>query len=293
MKHLFSITLALLTLLTGTASARDPFIPSTWTEGWVMANGIRMHYWRTGGDKPPMIMAHGYSDTGLCWTSIAQELDDQYDIILPDARGFGHTDPPSKSEPVDVQVEDLAALIKELKLNKPILMGHSMGSSSVAWFSARYPDVPKAAILVDPRLVSSSSNSRSRSPEATEKAAADIIKKNNTTYEELIDGQIIRHPEWGMTALHFWALSKQLYHPNTAYRSSGDRPDMSELFSKTKCPTLILKADDQGELREKNKEVTAILKHGKIVHVEGAGHTVHWDQKERFLEALTPFLNKL
>ncbi|MCB1123650.1 MAG: alpha/beta hydrolase [Verrucomicrobiae bacterium] len=288
---LASIFISLFVSLSVTA--RDPYIPSTWTKGWVMANGIRMHYWRTGGDKPQMLMAHGYSDTGLCWTSIAQELDDRYDIILPDARGFGLTDPPSKDEPVDVQVEDLAALIKELGLKKPILMGHSMGSSSVAWFSARYPAVPKAAILVDPRLVSSGSGFGPRSPEETAKAMADIIKRNNMTYEALIDGQIKNHPEWGITALHFWALSKQLYHPNTAYRSSGDRPSMSELFEKIKCPTLILKADNQGAEREENIKVASILRKGKLVHVEGAGHTVHWDQKERFLAALNPFLKQL
>ena len=52
--------------------------------------------------------------------------------------------------PPDVQVEDLAGLIKELKLERPILMGHSMGSASVAQFAAKYPDVPRAVILEDP-----------------------------------------------------------------------------------------------------------------------------------------------
>lgn len=292
MKKALTIVFCSLLISFG-VTAKDPFIPSTWSEGWVMANGIRMHYWRSGGDKPQLLLAHGYSDTGLCWTSIAQELDDEYDIIMPDARGFGLTDPPSQSEPVDVQVEDLAALIEALDLKDPILMGHSMGSSSVAWFSARYPDVPRAAILVDPRLVSRGSGYASRTPEEMEKAAADIIARNNMTYEELIDRQMEGTPEWGMTALHFWALSKQLYHPNTAYRSPGDRPDMSELFVDIQCPTLILKADDQGEVREQNKEVAAILKNGELVHVAGAGHTVHWDQKERFLEALKAFLERL
>ena len=68
---------------------------------------------------------------------------------------------------------------------------------------------------------------------------------------------------------------------------------MGDLFSQISCPTLILKADNQGEIREKNKEVAAILKQGQLVHVEGAGHTVHWDQKDRFLKALFPFLQEL
>ena len=115
-----------------------------------MANGIRLHYWRTGGaDKTPLVLAHGSSDDGLCWTNLAKELQDGYDIIMFDARGHGLSDPPTASDPQDVQVEDLAGLIKELKLTKPILMGHSMGSASVAQFATKYPDVARAVILED------------------------------------------------------------------------------------------------------------------------------------------------
>ena len=119
----------------------------------MIANGIRIHYWRTGGDKPVLLMAHGYSDDGLCWTNLAKELESHYDIIMADARGHGLSDPPTKSDPADVQAEDLAGLIRELKLEQPILMGHSMGSASVAWLAAKYPDLPRAVILEDPRLI--------------------------------------------------------------------------------------------------------------------------------------------
>ena len=293
MKRYLTLILTLTTFATETTAARDPHIPSNWTEGWVVANDIRMHYWRTGGEKPPMLMLHGYSDDGLCWTAIAKELEDNYDIILPDARGFGLTDPPSQSEPTDIQVQDLASLIKALKLDKPILLGHSMGSSSVAWFSARFPDVPKASILVDPRLVSRTPNESAERNAGVEKRVADILQRNNTSYETLFDGQKARNPHFSFTELHFWVLSKQLYHPNTAYRSANDRPSMSELFAKTSCPTLILKADDQGEPREKNKIIAAILKTGKLVHVKDARHSVHRDQPQLFLEALNSFLDNI
>ncbi|MDA0349518.1 MAG: alpha/beta hydrolase [Verrucomicrobia bacterium] len=293
MNRFLALVIALTIFSTRPVAAIDPHIPSHWTEGWVVANNIRMHYWRTGGEKPPLMMLHGYSDDGLCWTAIAKELEHKYDIILPDARGFGLTDPPSQSEPADIQVEDLSNLIKALKLQKPILMGHSMGSSSVAWFSARHPEIPKASILVDPRLVSSPTTEPTDRNAGVEKRVADILARNNTSYEALFDGQKARNPHFSFLELHFWALSKQLYHPNTAYRSPDDRPSMSELFAKTNCPTLILKADDQGELREKNKEVAALLKEGQLVHVKDAGHSVHRDQPKLFLDALNSFLDKI
>lgn len=242
-------------------------------------------------------MAHGYSDDGLCWTAMAKELEDNYDVILPDARGFGRTDPPSKNEPVDIQVEDLAGFIIALEIKNPILLGHSMGSASVAWFAARYPDVPRASILVDPRLVSHSPPgkppSKTEEKTATQNRVAGILKRNNTPYEALFNSQMEQNPHFGFTELHFWALSKQLHHPNTAYRNTDARPNMSDLFEKTICPTLILKADDQGELRSQNEEVASILDHGRLIHVSGAGHSVHRDQPKLFLEALNIFLAKL
>src|SRR5687768_5957568 len=138
--------------VSGPAVAGPP-PPAGWTDGYVVANGIRLHYWRTGGSKPPLVLAHGSSDDALCWTNLAKELTDRYDVIMFDARGHGLSDPPTAADPADVQAEDLAGLIKALKLEKPILMGHSMGSASVAWFAAKYPDVPRAVILEDPALV--------------------------------------------------------------------------------------------------------------------------------------------
>ena len=140
-------------LLAAAPALAGPPPPAGWTDGYVSANGIRLHYWRTGGAKPALVMAHGSSDDALCWTNLARELTDRYDVIMFDARGHGLSDPPTAADPVDVQVEDLAGLIKALKLDKPILMGHSMGSASVAWFAAKYPDVPRAVILEDPALV--------------------------------------------------------------------------------------------------------------------------------------------
>ena len=136
MKLRNSLLAGVVLALCAAPSSAGPQPPAGWTDGYVVANGIRIHYWRTGGNKPALVMAHGSSDDGLCWTNLAREFQDQYDIVMFDARGHGLSDPPSPSDPPDVQVEDLAGLIKELKLARPILMGHSMGSSSVARFAA-------------------------------------------------------------------------------------------------------------------------------------------------------------
>lgn len=268
-------------------AAAEP--PAGWTDGYVVANGIRIHYWRTGGEKPVLVLAHGSSDDALCWTNLAKELTDKYDVIMFDARGHGLSDPPAASDAADVQVEDLAGLIKALSLTKPILMGHSMGSASVAHFAAKYPDVPRAVILEDPALLR-----RAGAPPASQQTPEErqtaILARNNMTEEELVAGCMKNSPKWGRSECETWAPSKRRHHPRTALLSTAGRPAMRDLLPKITAPTLILKADAEADVRKQNEEVAALLKHGKIVHIAGAGHNVRREGKEETLQVLKAFL---
>jgi pimeloyl-ACP methyl ester carboxylesterase len=283
--------LALVLLALAAPSWAGPQPPAGWTDGYVVANGIRIHYWRTGGtSKPALVMAHGSSDDGLCWTNLAREFQDQYDIVMFDARGHGLSDPPTPSDPPDVQVEDLAGLIKELKLSRPILMGHSMGSSAVARFAAKYPDVARAVILEDPGLVRNTASTGAAAQTPDQRRAA-ILVRNNTTEEVLVAGCMKNSPKWGQSECEFWAPSKRRHHPGTVTTVPSTLPPISELFVKITAPTLILKADAQGDLRKQNEEIASRLPRGKIVHIEGAGHNVRRENKAQTIEVMKAFLS--
>jgi pimeloyl-ACP methyl ester carboxylesterase len=277
------------------AAAAAPPAPANWKDGYVLTNGIRMHYWRTGGNKTPLVMAHGSSDDGLCWTNLAKQFESGFDIIMIDARGHGLSDPPKPDDPVDVQADDLAGLIRELKLTKPIVMGHSMGSFAAAAFAAKYPDMARAVILEDPNLAPRRADAAPPGAPADPQARrAAVLARNNTSEAELVAGCMKNSPKWGRSECEIWAPSKRRHHPDTALgRGVGARPPMSDLFGRITVPTLILKADAQGELRQQNERVAAILKHGEIVHLEGAGHNVRREAKQRTVEVLRAFLSKV
>jgi hypothetical protein len=229
-----------------------------------MANGIRIHYWRTGGNKTPLVLAHGSSGDGLCWTNLAKELQNDYDLILFDAHGHGMTDPPVRADPADVQVEDLAGLIRELKLQADphgtlngsrvcrVVRGevsrHSPGRSA-----RRSGLGEKAERAVTPGV-----------PADPEQRKDGILARNNMTEEQLVGGCLRDSPKWGRSECEIWAPSKRRHHPNTALGSMAGRPQMSELFPKTTAPTLSLKAGAQGELRARNEPIAGLLKNGKV-----------------------------
>jgi N-formylmaleamate deformylase len=123
---------------------------SKWSDGYVTANGLKIHYYRTGGDKPKVIFNHGAGDDGLCWTRIVKELENDYDVIMVDARGHGKSASGKKDYSTQARVADLAGLIQALHLEKPVVGGHSMGADTSLHLAAEFPQMAKAIFLEDP-----------------------------------------------------------------------------------------------------------------------------------------------
>ena len=122
----------------------------SWQSAHIEANGLKLHYTRTGGDKPPVVLAHGFSDAGLCWTPVAEALAADYDIIMVDARGHGLSDAPAQGYGTAEQAGDLAGVITGLALKRPALLGHSMGAATILAMAGLHPELPGAILLEDP-----------------------------------------------------------------------------------------------------------------------------------------------
>src|SRR5918999_1840991 len=133
---------------------KPPGIPDGWSDGYVYANGVRLHYYRAvpALGKPVMVMVHGVTDNGLCWTTLTWKLQDSYDIYMLDARGHGLSDPFTPSDNSETLVKDVVEFVRVMKFEKPILMGHSMGAATVMRVGAEHPDLAKAIIMLDPGL---------------------------------------------------------------------------------------------------------------------------------------------
>src|SRR5689334_12208850 len=97
---------------------------TSWQSSDIEVHGLRLHYTRTGGAGPPLVLAHGVGDDGLCWTTVAEALMPEYDVIMVDARGHGRSDAPEQGYGPAVQAADLAGVIAGLDLHRPIILGH-------------------------------------------------------------------------------------------------------------------------------------------------------------------------
>jgi pimeloyl-ACP methyl ester carboxylesterase len=144
--------LCLLVLVSAVANAAPPpGIPDGWSDAFAYVNGVRIHYYHAvpAPGKPVIVMVHGVTDNGLCWTTLTWKLQDAYDIYMPDTRGHGLSDPFTASDNGDTLIKDVVEFVKVMKFEKPILMGHSMGGATVIRIGAEYLDVAKAIVVLD------------------------------------------------------------------------------------------------------------------------------------------------
>jgi N-formylmaleamate deformylase len=267
-----------------------------WLAGDIHANGIKIHYYRSGGAKPPIVLCHGATDNGLCWTPVARALEENYDVIMPDSRWHGFSDGPAEGNSPDCQVEDLIGFVQALKLEKPVLMGHSMGANTVLKAASCNPDLARAVILEDPPL---------REPQETENPGqarpfGDRMRQSLLGYktmsrEALIEMIRSQAPAWSEDELGPWADSKLQVSLNFTERLKNRPMPVSpwEDLAKITCPVLLITADpEKGAIitpavAQKASEVLPAL---KVVRIHNAGHSIRREAFGFYMAAVKGFL---
>ncbi|MGD0552300.1 MAG: alpha/beta hydrolase [Sedimentisphaerales bacterium] len=292
--------LVCLTLIFGVASScysqsadtNAVKLPYGWTSGDVKANGITLHYYRTGnGSLPPMVLSHGYTDNGLCWTDLAHAMEKKYDVIMYDLRGHGLSDAPAKGYSIEDNVSDIVGLIKALKLQHPVIIGHSLGGSIAAIVAAQYPDIPKKVVLIDPPgLVKPMFETSEDMNRARSWFTRDMNNLKHLSKEDLIKVAAQRHPAISEAARGRWADSKMQMKPQII-DSVLTIPPLKPYLPKITVPTLILKADANDTVRKMEIDAVSAQPNIRVYHVKGAGHLVHLERPEESLVVLNDFLD--
>ena len=114
-------------------------IETTQPGKFMNANGINIYY-EAFGSGQTVIFLHGSMGTGEVWKPYIPILSQNFNLILPDARGHGKTENPDGEINLHQLADDLAAFIDALELNRPVLCGWSMGGDLGLDVAIRYPD---------------------------------------------------------------------------------------------------------------------------------------------------------
>lgn len=266
-----------------------------WKSNFVEANGIRLHITRTGGDKPALVLLHGFSDDGLCWTPIAQQLENDYDIVMIDARGHGRSDAPESSYGHDQHAADVAGVITALNLKNPIVMGHSMGAVTTLALAGLHPDLTSAIVLEDPPPFWEQ-RANGLQTERRRGMGSWIIDVKRLTREEMIEGNRKSSPTWPEAERGLWADSKLRLSFHVMNGFGGAGLDMRAAVQQIRCPALLITADtSMGAITsaEQAADLQALVPQVQVVNIAGAGHNIRREQPQQFVQAVRAFLQSV
>jgi pimeloyl-ACP methyl ester carboxylesterase len=116
------------------------------TGTYIEANGLRVYY-EVCGEGEPLLLIHGGIATSQSWTSHLPAFTEHFRVFAPDSRGHGRTDNPAGELGYRVMADDVAALIKALGLQRPLVLGYSDGGQIALELGMRYPGLSRALVL--------------------------------------------------------------------------------------------------------------------------------------------------
>lgn len=125
------------------------------SSSYLLVNNLRYHYlsWNRGAGSRPLLLLHGLASNARIWELTAPYLAQAgLEVLAPDLRGHGLTDKPQDGYGFEAYAQDLAALVQEWGLQRPLLVGHSWGAMLALDFAARFavgPLTPAGLALVD------------------------------------------------------------------------------------------------------------------------------------------------
>jgi N-formylmaleamate deformylase len=261
---------------------------SRWHDGF---SSLGIHYTRTGGDKPPVVLAHGFTDNGLCWTRTAQALEDDYDVIMPDARGHGRSPLLEQEYTCEMHADDLVALITELNLRRPPLIGHSMGAVTAFAAAAHHHEDIGAIILVDPPW--HLETEQPPSPDGWLEWKNGVAADKERSDSELLAAIQEHDPGWHELEIRTKAEAIRQLDLRVFDLFTLSRHFWRDVLPEIRCPALLLFAD-AGVVTEEVAGIAADLAPNLTTkRIADAGHCIQRDQFDTFVDAVLEFLGSL
>jgi pimeloyl-ACP methyl ester carboxylesterase len=267
-------------------------------DGFVQANGLRLHYCEWGhASKPPLLLLHGFGNQAHIWDPFAETVVDRFHIYALDSRGHGDSD--HAGEYGDTHnADDTVAVIDALGLTRLTLIGFSMGAANAMILISRRPDIVERLVIVDrgpesdprgrERMARAISQARATFPDRDEALA--YIRMANPRRSEALVQASLQHA--------FRALPDGTYQLKYDQKlrdrfmgHGGSGVDLWNCLEAVKCPTLIVRGGESDILPPAVAErMVDMLPDARLEIVPGAGHTVMLDNPEGFNRVVGAFL---
>jgi pimeloyl-ACP methyl ester carboxylesterase len=249
-------------------------------------DGVNLRYLNTGTGDPTLVFIHGWCCDQSMWGEQIEAFAPKHRVIAVDLRGHGESDKPDQDYEIAGFADDMAWLIQEIGLDRPVLIGHSMGGVTTLNLLLKHPDIARAAVFVDAGIMPFPEEIRPlldqtlealKSP-AYREVATNVVKQflfreeSPAELRDRVAADMATAPQRVMHTALASALSEENYPP-------GPVP----------IPSLFVKAATLQATEEQIKERYPGM---EVVSMD-TGHFNHMEKPEEFNEILSRFLEKV
>jgi 3-oxoadipate enol-lactonase len=247
----------------------------------INVNGIQLAYDRRGKGTP-LVLLHGYPLDHHLWDEILPLLEDTFDVIVPDLRGFGESTTIDTPYTMDDYASDIVGLLDQLGIPKAAIVGHSMGGYVALAFAKLYPDRVSGLGLVSSQVLADPPDRK----EGRYKSAADVAENGigsvvatmtpKFTTDEKLQAFAHASMERQQPAAYIGAL-----------KAMAERTDSTPLLSTLKVPVVIIHGDSDALIPiDRAREVKVSLPAAYLMELSSTGHMPMMEAKEKTAEAL-------
>ena len=271
---------------------------------------LRIHYCAWGDEsKPALVLVHGGRDHARNWDFVAERLDDRYALYAIDLRGHGDSDwVIGGAYGLSAYVSDVARLVEIIDRPTLMLLGHSLGGRIVMDYTASHPERVSKAIAIEgfgrmgserpphEQLQNYARVARDLEERATrgysyatiEAAQARMQEENKRLTPQMVQHltqHAVKRLEDGSYIWKFDNYTRLTPAPEWSMEQT------QELWSAIKTPVLFCGGSESWFDRFPGREIMADWVPGAQKHIfDNAGHWVHHDQLEPFVETVREFL---
>lgn len=209
-----------------------------------------------GGERS-FVLVHGIGTSAAVFRPLSRALSTHGDVFALDLPGFGGTPRPTRPLSVSDFADDVAGALTALRLDDPVLLGHSLGAQIVAELLAREPRWASTAVLVGPTV-----------DPAAPTAWQQGLRLVRST----------RHDSWAVrgAALRAYAVAGPRWYAQTVPGMLGH--DLPSVLPRVVARTLVVRGDQDAVTTQAwSEEVTRLLPDGRLEVLPGGAHGVVWD----------------
>ncbi|MEM2144939.1 MAG: alpha/beta hydrolase [Candidatus Jordarchaeaceae archaeon] len=261
---------------------------------FVNVNGLKTFY-ESKGKGRPLILIHGATGSSLYWGIQLSELSKKLRVIAIDLPGHGKTERLKEKATIERYAHHIAAFMKQIKLDKAVIAGHSMGGLVVQQLALKHPELFEKLIIVD---------STSHFPEPTENSKQSEVMKNlDDSYrkqppEELaksiVNGLFSKKTleKGGLSPLIKYLPMESIYDPSIWIMDfeAGKGVDLREKIKDINIPTLIIAGADSVIPNSESRFIQEKIKGSVLEIIPDAGHMLMLEKPEEFNQAVLRFI---